>query len=336
MAKNQNELAKKLPALKSVVGPKALLKDLYFTLKTFGYMPNIPKRNSFDPYLESKEPANGDHSEAVDILSSQDITLGQLTDIYMASKLLGFEGHEKLLDILAVIKVGVPDPLNFAMDLTAFFEENCKSEILSEKASAKNDVKTMLKAAERYIVKSGLFGYDMTTNSSSSSNNSKQQDNNSFGKHKQQNTSSEQNHLHTVNHNQLPNGNGNSSNNGTANYIHNHDYDGLQGTSQHYDSEQTNTANSYGGMVDSLRIEAMEKNISLLNREVKKIKLLEDGERQLEVDLGKLENFRFIKEIRLVLITLIMEICEKSIKQNQISFNNLNNMEICEKSKVLF
>ena len=204
----------------------------------------------------------------------------------MASKLLGFEGHEKLLDILAVIKVGVPDPLNFAMDLTAFFEENCKSEILSEKASAKNDVKTMLKAAERYIVKSGLFGYDMT-NSSTSSNNSKQQDNNSFGKHKQQNTS-DQNHIHsTVNHNQLPNGNGNSnSNNGTANYIHNHDYDGLQGTaSSQYDSE--NTANSYGGMVDSLRIEAMEKNISLLNREVKKIKLLEDGERQLEVDLGK-------------------------------------------------
>ena len=194
----------------------------------------------------------------------------------MASKLLGFEGHEKLLDILAVIKVGVPDPLNFAMDLTAFFEENCKSEILSEKASAKNDVKTMLKAAERYIVKSGLFGYDMTNSSSS------KQDNNSFGKHKQQNTSSEQNHQHTVNHNQLPNGNGNSSNNGTANYNYNHDYDGLQGTS-HYDSEQ----NSYGGMVDSLRIEAMEKNISLLNREVKKIKLLEDGERQLEVDLGK-------------------------------------------------
>ena len=286
MAKNQNELAKKLPALKSVVGPKALLKDLYFTLKTFGYMPNIPKRNSFDPYLESKEPANGDHSEAVDILSSQDITLGQLTDIYMASKLLGFEGHEKLLDILAVIKVGVPDPLNFAMDLTAFFEENCKSEILSEKASAKNDVKTMLKAAERYIVKSGLFGYDMTNSSSS------KQDNNSFGKHKQQNTSSEQNHLHTVNHNQLPNGNGNSSNNGTANYNYNHDYDGLQGTS-HYDSEQTNTANSYGGMVDSLRIEAMEKNISLLNREVKKIKLLEDGERQLEVDIGK-GNFKIM------------------------------------------
>ena len=99
----------------------------------------------------------------------------------------------------------------------------------------------MLKAAERYIVKSGLFGYDMTNSSSS------KQDNNSFGKHKQQNTSSEQNHLHTVNHNQLPNGNGNSSNNGTANYNYNHDYDGLQGTSQ-YDSEQTNTANSYGGM----------------------------------------------------------------------------------------
>merc|ERR1712166_627373 len=137
-------------------------------------------------------------------------------------------------------------------DLTAFFEENCKSEILSEKASAK----------------SGLFGYEMTTNSSSSSNNSKQ-DNNTFGKHKQQNTSSsELNHLHsTVNHNRLPNGNGNS-NNGTANYIHNHDYEGLQGTSQ-YDSEQTTTANSYGGMVDSLRIEAMEKNVSLLNREVK-------------------------------------------------------------------
>ena len=110
--------------------------------------------------MESKEPTNGDHSEAVDILSSQDISLGQLTDIYMASKLLGFEGHEKLLDILAVIKVGVPDPLNFAMDLTAFFEENCKSEILSKKASAKNDVKTMLKAAEGYIVKSGLFRQD--------------------------------------------------------------------------------------------------------------------------------------------------------------------------------
>ena len=35
--------------------------------------------------------------------------------------------------------------------------ENIILEILSKKASAKNDVKTMLKAAEGYIVKSGLF-----------------------------------------------------------------------------------------------------------------------------------------------------------------------------------
>ena len=248
MAKNQNELAKKLPALKSVVGPKALLKDLYFTLKTFGYLPNIQKRNSFDPYLESKEPANGDHSEAVDILSSQDIGLGQLTDIYMASKLLGFEGHEKLLDILAVIKVGVPDPLNFAMDLTAFFEENCKSEILSEKASAKQDVKTMLKAAERYIVKSGLFGYDQSNSLSGGLANNNMD--HSFGGQK----SSKQQHENLSNHQLLPNGNGN----GTANYIHNHNYsDGLQ--VNQYDSE---TSNSYG-IVDSLRIEAMEKNITI-------------------------------------------------------------------------
>ena len=72
----------------------------------------------------------------------------------------------------------------------------------------------------------------------------------------------------------LPNGNGNGTN-----FVHNHDYEGLQ----HYDNSET--ANNFG-MVDSLKLEAMEKNISLLNREVKKIKNLEDSERQLQVDLG--------------------------------------------------
>ena len=43
--------------------------------------------------------------------------------------------------------------------------------------------------------------------------------------------------------------------------------------------------------MDNLRIEAMEKNISMLNREVKKIKTLEDSERQLQVDLGKEDKF---------------------------------------------
>ena len=151
-------MAEKLPTLKSVVGPKALLKDLCFALKTFSYMPNLCKGNSsYDPYLKSKEVLNGDHTEAVDILSSQDITLEQLTDIFMASKLLGFEGHEKLIDILSTIKVGVPDPLNFAMDLTAFFEENCKKDIYTMKNKAQNDPKAILKTAENLIVKSGLW-----------------------------------------------------------------------------------------------------------------------------------------------------------------------------------
>ena len=44
----------------------------------------------------------------------------------MASKLLGFKGHEKLVDIIATAKVGFPDPMAFALDLTAFFEDNCK------------------------------------------------------------------------------------------------------------------------------------------------------------------------------------------------------------------
>ena len=164
MAKNHTELGKKLPALKSIVGPKALLKDLYFTLKTFSYLPNVSKRHSYDPYLESKESLNGDHSEAVDILASQDISLGQLTDVYMASKLLGYEGHEKLLEILGLINVGVPDALNFATDLTAFFEENCKTDILSEKAKANMDLGRILQSAEYYLVKSGLFYYPQQTN----------------------------------------------------------------------------------------------------------------------------------------------------------------------------
>ena len=46
--------------------------------------------------------------------------------LFMASKLLGYKGHEKLVDIIATSKVGFPDPIAFAMDLTAFFEDNCK------------------------------------------------------------------------------------------------------------------------------------------------------------------------------------------------------------------
>ena len=130
----------------------------------------------------------------------------------------------------------------------------------------------MLKAAERYIVKSGLFGYDQSNSLSGGLANNNMD--HSFGGQK----SSKQQHENLSNHQLLPNGNGN----GTANYIHNHNYsDGLQ--VNQYDSE---TSNSYG-IVDSLRIEAMEKNITMLNREVKKIKGLEDSERQLQVDLGK-------------------------------------------------
>ena len=52
--------------------------------------------------------------------------MSRLMALFMASKLLGFKGHEKLVDIIATAKVGFPDPMAFALDLTAFFEDNCK------------------------------------------------------------------------------------------------------------------------------------------------------------------------------------------------------------------
>ena len=61
-----------------------------------------------------------------DILASLGFSLSRLMALFMASKLLGYKGHEKLVDIIATSKVGFPDPIAFAMDLTAFFEDNCK------------------------------------------------------------------------------------------------------------------------------------------------------------------------------------------------------------------
>ena len=238
MAQNLSEVGLKLPALKSVVGPKALLKDLYFTLKTFSYMPNMYKRNSYDPYLESKESLNGDHSEAVDILASQDIGLNQLTDVYMASKLLGFEGHEKLIDILATLKVGVPDPLNFAADLTAFFEENCKKEVLVIKTKAKNDVKAVLNAAEALISRSALFLTQRPASAPSATGN----------------------------------GNGKQIENGNGNYY--------------------NDMSEY----DNLKLEALEKNVSILNREIRKLASVEESEKQLKFDLANLKRDQDAKQ----------------------------------------
>ena len=258
MTKNLKDLGKKIPALKSIVGPKALLKDLSFSLKTFSYMPNVPKRNTFDPYLDTKETLNGDHSETVDILASQDISLEQLTDLYMASKLLGYEGHEKLLDILSIMQVGVPDALNFATDLTAFFEENCKAEVMAEKSKAQN-IQGLLIIAQKYLIKSQLFGKDEAFNVPKVGN---------YSNATAPKTSASASAAHNGSHPQVTK---------TVNGHH---------------RIATSSFDNYAeeSSVDVLKIEAMEKNLSLLNQEVKKIKDLEEGDRQIRTDIGHMKR----------------------------------------------
>lgn len=250
MAKNLTELAAKLPALKSIVGPKAVLKDLYFKLKTFSYLPNSYKRNTFDPYLESKESLNGDHSEAVDVLSSMGIDLCQLTDLYMASKLLGFEGHEKIIDILATAKVGVPDPLNFALDLTSFFDENCKKDVLAVKSKAKNDIKMVLKSAENYILKSGLFKVEFKVEKANGS------------------TSSMEAPIAAA----VVNGNGLF------------DY---------------SAGDAHGDHEDFGKLASIERNLLMLNKEVKRIRTVEESEKQLRLDFGHLKRDQDAKQATL-------------------------------------
>jgi len=68
-------------------------------------------------------------------------------------------------------------------------------------------------------------------------------------------------------------------------------------------------------VVDSLKLEAMEKNISLLNREVKKIKNLEDSERQLQVDLGHMKRDHDAKQT--VLKQSLKPILDKILELSQ-------------------
>ena len=251
MFKNYSRLSGTFPALKSIVGPKATLKNLYFSNdKTFSYMSNSFKRNTYDPYLESKEALSGDHSEAVDILASKDIGLDQLTAVFMASKLLGFEGHEKLFDILATINVGVPDPINFALDLTAFFDDNCKKEVQNIKTKAKNDTKQLLKYAESYLNKSGLY-IDPTPTPAKESTSSPMASTSVTKK-------PFDNHGHG-HHDFVVNGNGD---------------------------------------VEELKLAALEKNISILNKEVKSLKNLEDMSKQMHTDLA---HFKRDQETKLAM-----------------------------------
>ena len=125
MEQNLSELSRTFPAFKATKGRKAIFRDVYFTRKSYSYIPDEERRISFELYSESKH-LNGDNSEALDILASLGFSLSRLMALFMASKLLGFKGHEKLVDIIATAKVGFPDPMGFAMDLTAFFEDNCK------------------------------------------------------------------------------------------------------------------------------------------------------------------------------------------------------------------
>ena len=243
MFKNYSKLSATFPALKSIVGPKATLKNLYFSNdKTFSYLSNVYKRNTYDPYLESKEALSGDHSEAVDILASKDIGLDQLTALFMASKLLGFDGHEKLFDILATVNVGVPDPINFALDLTAFFDDNCKKEVQNIKVKSKNDIKQLLQYAESYLVKSGLY-FDPKTEIETP-----------------QQTASMKNQVKSEYNHEVVNGNGD---------------------------------------MEELKLSALEKNITILNKEVKSLKNLDDLTKQLQVDMGHLKRDQDAKHVLL-------------------------------------
>ena len=244
--KNYSKLSATFPALKSIVGPKATLKNLYFSNdKTFSYLSNVYKRNTYDPYLESRETLNGDHSEAVDILASKDIGLDQLTALFMASKILGFDGHEKLFDILATINVGVPDPINFALDLTAFFDDNCKKEVQNIKIKAKNDTKQLLQYAESYLIKSGLY-FDPEPIKSETP--------------QQQIASSLKNQVKSEYNHEVVNGNGD---------------------------------------MEELKLSALEKNILILNKEVKSLKNLDDLTKQLQVDMGHLKRDQDAKHVLL-------------------------------------
>ena len=258
--KNYSRLSGTFPALKSIVGPKATLKNLYFSNdKTFSYLSNVYKRNTYDPYLESKETLSGDHSEAVDILASKDIGLDQLTALFMASKLLGYEGHEKLFDILATINVGVPDPINFATDLTAFFDDNCKKEVQNIKIKAKNDTKQLLKYAESYLNKSGLCFDPVATAAKESTA-----------------AVSSSSPMTSTSVTKKPFDNHGGSSHGQHDFIVNGN-----------------------GDVEELKLAALEKNISILNKEVKSLKNLDELSKQMHADLAHFKRDQDAKHVML-------------------------------------
>jgi len=176
----------------------------------------------------------------------------------MASKLLGYEGHEKLLDILSIMQVGVPDALNFATDLTAFFEENCKAEVMAEKSKAQN-IQGLLIIAQKYLIKSQLFGKDEAFNVPKVGN---------YSNATAPKTSASASAAHNGSHPQVTK---------TVNGHH---------------RIATSSFDNYAeeSSVDVLKIEAMEKNLSLLNQEVKKIKDLEEGDRQIRTDIGHMKR----------------------------------------------
>ena len=143
---------------------------------------------------------------------------------------------------MATINVGVPDPINFAYDLTAFFDDNCKKEVQNIKLKAKNDTKQLLQYAESYLFKSGLY-FDSEAKSEIT-----------------QITSNSKNPLKSDYNHEMMNGNGD---------------------------------------IEELKLSALEKNISILNKEVKSLKNLDDLTKQLQVDMGHLKRDQDAKHVLL-------------------------------------
>ena len=64
MEQNLSELSRTFHAFKSKKGRKAIFRDVYFTRKSYSYIPDEGRRISFELYSESKH-LNGDNSEAI-------------------------------------------------------------------------------------------------------------------------------------------------------------------------------------------------------------------------------------------------------------------------------
>jgi hypothetical protein len=70
---------------------------------------------------------------------------------------MGYHGYEKIFDLLATLRVGIPDPLRFSWDIVAFFEANLDLEPLK----AVKDPKGKMKLCEEFLDKSRLFQFDI-------------------------------------------------------------------------------------------------------------------------------------------------------------------------------